>query len=253
VDRDWRAEFERTYSGSPSAVQERVWRQVFDDEYPEGLDPYSYVSVSELDRFVREVRLTNDETLVDAGCGRGGPGLFVAAATRAGLIGFDIAEAALAAARTRAQAMRIQARFVLGSFERTGLDDACADAVMSVDALLFAPDKAAALRELRRILRPGRRLVLTSWDYYRQPLGRPPQVDDHRPLLAAAGFETEAYDETEHWLERQQQTTELLLAACDELAAESGETEAETRAQLEEMAATFPTITRRVFVVARAV
>jgi len=57
VDRDWRAEFERTYTGSPSAVQERVWRQVFGDEYPEGLDPYSYVTVSELDRFVHEVRL----------------------------------------------------------------------------------------------------------------------------------------------------------------------------------------------------
>lgn len=253
MDRDWRAEFERTYAGSPSAVQERVWRQVFDDEYPEGLDPYSYVSVSELDRFVREVRLNNDEILVDAGCGRGGPGLFVAAATRAGLIGIDIAEAALAAARTRAQAMGIQAHFVLGSFERTGLDDECADAVMSVDALLFTPDKAAALRELRRILRPGGRLVLTSWDYHRQPVGRPAQVDDHRPLLAAAGFETEAYDETEDWFERQQRTTELLLEACDELAAESGETEAETRAQLEETAATFPTISRRVFVVATAV
>jgi cyclopropane fatty-acyl-phospholipid synthase-like methyltransferase len=252
VDRDWRAEFERTYAGSPSRVQERVWRKVFGDEYPEGFDPYSYVSVSELDRFVREVRLNNGETLVDAGCGRGGPGLFVAAATGARLIGFDIAEAALAAARTRAQAMGMQGQFALGSFEITGLDDACADAVMSVDALLFTPDKEAALRELRRILRRGGRLVLTSWDYHRQPVGRPPQVDDHRPLLARVGFEVNTYDETGDWSERLRRTTDLLLDACDELAAESGETEAETRAQLEEMAATLPTMSRRVFVIATA-
>lgn len=252
MDRDWRAEFERAYAGSPSAVQERVWRQVFGDEYPEGVDPYSYVSVSELDRFVREVRVNNDDILIDAGCGRGGPGLFVAAATGARLIGFDIAEAALAAARTRAQAMGMQARFVIGSFESTGLDDACADAVMSIDALLFTPDKPAAVRELRRILRFGGRLVFTSWDYHGQPVGRPPQVDDHRPLLTAAGFEALTYDETDDWFERQRRTTDLLLEACNELATESGETEGETRAQLEEVAATFPTISRRVFVVATA-
>ncbi len=85
--------------------------------------------------------------------------------------------------------MEINAQFVSSSFESTGLDYASVDAVMSVDAMLFTPDKAAALRELRRILRSGGRLALTSWDYHRQPLG-PPQVDDHRPLLAAAGFQT---------------------------------------------------------------
>jgi 2-polyprenyl-3-methyl-5-hydroxy-6-metoxy-1,4-benzoquinol methylase len=147
VDRDRRAEFERSFAGSPSVVAERVWREVFGDEYPEGVDRYSYVSVSELDRFVREVRLKSGDTLVDAGCGRGGPGLFVAAATGARLVGVDIAEAGLAAARTRAQGMGIRAEFVRGTFESTGLGDAGADAVMSVDALLFTPDKAAALRE----------------------------------------------------------------------------------------------------------
>jgi ubiquinone/menaquinone biosynthesis C-methylase UbiE len=226
---------------------------VFGDEYPEGLDPYSFVSVTELHRFVHEVRLSSDDTLVDIGCGRGGPGLFVAAATGARLIGIDIAEAALVAARARAEAMGLSAQFSLGSFEDTGLEEACADAVMSVDALLFTPDKAEALRQLRRILRPGGRLVLTSWDYHRQPAGRPPQVDDHRPLLEAAGLETVSYEETEDWRERQMRTTELLLDACAELAAETGYTEAETRAELEEMAATFATQTRRFLLVATAV
>ena len=34
---------------------------------------------------------------------------------------------------------------------------------MSIDAFHFAADPAAAIGEARRILRPGRRLVLTNW------------------------------------------------------------------------------------------
>src|SRR5689334_21977563 len=44
---------------------------------------------------------------------------------------------------------------------------------MSIDALLVAPSKQAAPREASRVLRPGGRLVLTTWDYSRQPEGRP--------------------------------------------------------------------------------
>lgn len=149
--------------------------------------------------------------------------------------------------------MGVSARFSLGSFEDTGLEEACADAVMSIDALLFAPDKAAALRQLRRSLRPGGRLVLTSWDYHSQPAGRAPQVHDHRPLFEAAGLEAVTYEETKDWRERQMRTTQSLLDASAELAAETGYTEAETRAELEEMAATFATQTRRFLLVAAAV
>jgi hypothetical protein len=41
--------------------------------------------------------------------------------------------------------------FRVGQLADTGLPDGCADVVLSVDALCFAPDRAAALSELRRI------------------------------------------------------------------------------------------------------
>ena len=250
---DWRQVFESTYASAASPTEERVWREVFGDEYPEGVDPYSFVSRTELARFAEEVRVGPGEVLADLGCGRGGAGLWVAAATGADLIGIDIAEAALVAARARAAAMgRANAKYQRGEFESTGLDDESVDAAMSVDALLFTPSKAAALVELRRILRPGGRLVLTSWDYHSQPVGRPPQVPDHRPLAEAAGLRVLAYDATDDWRERGGRVGQGLLDAVEELAAESGEPVDDVRASIVAMNATLDTMSRRFFLVAEA-
>ena len=250
---DWAKVFEAEFATPVSAVQTRVWREVFGSEYPEGVEPYSFVSRTELARFSAEVMVDGKGHLVDVGCGRGGPGLWVAAHTGARLTGVDIAASALKAAEQRARSLGIaeRARFALGSFESVPLESDSVDAVMSVDALLFAPDKQAALTELGRVLRHGGRLVFTSWDYHSQPAGRPPQVNDHRPLLIAAGFIVQAYDETADWFKRQSRADAGLLAAAEELAAESGEDVAVVRADIEKMHATVATMLRRVFVVAQ--
>jgi cyclopropane fatty-acyl-phospholipid synthase-like methyltransferase len=250
-DHDWRVRFTETFARPVSAVQERIWRQVFGAEYPEGLDIYSFVTVSELARISVEVDVGAGDVLLDMACGRGGPGIWVAAHTGARLIGVDIAETAVAAARARAaQAGLSDSAFQVGTFDDSGLADAGADAAMSIDALLFAPDKAAALAELARVLRPGGRLVVTTWDYHSQPRGRPPQVADHRPLLTDAGFETLAYDETDRWRETLSEIDRLLMANADELAEEEGADPDEVCRDLAEMGATISCMIRRVLFVA---
>jgi SAM-dependent methyltransferase len=250
--RDWATIFNDTFAASVSPVAARIWSEVFGDEYPANLDVYSYVSTSELNRFVAELRLSPGEVLADVGCGRGGPGLWVATKTGARLIGIDIAETALNAARDRALALGIaeRAEFHRGSFQDTGLSDSSINGVMSIDALLFAPDKLAAIRELARILVHRGRLVVTTWDYWRQPVGRPPQVPDHRPILEEAGFDVLAYDETTAWLQRQTRIGELMLLAADELAAETGSDPTQVRQGVEEMHARLACMTRRVLFVA---
>lgn len=233
-----------------SLIRARIWAEVYGPEYPAAADPFSYVSVSELDRFAATLAECPHEMVVDLACGMGGPGLWVAGRLGAAVTGIDPDEDSLAVARDRAAELGIPADYRPGTFDATGLPDAGADAVMSVDALLFAPDKVSAVRELARILRPGGRAVITTWDYHSQPVGRPPQVDDHRPILTEAGLTVLAYAETADWRDRQTLTTQGMLNVVEDLAQERGRDVDELRAAIEEMRATFDTILRRVLIVA---
>ena len=64
--------------------------------------------------------------------------------------------------------------------------------------------------------------MLTSWDYDSQPLGRPLEAPDHRPLLDEAGFDLVAHEDTDARRERQERYGQALLEAAEQLAAESG-------------------------------
>ena len=68
---------------------------------------------------------------------------------------------ALAATRASHFVPAGRAEFRVGQFDDTGLPDAVADGVISMDALPFAPDRRAALIELHRIMAPGARAVFT--------------------------------------------------------------------------------------------
>ena len=50
----------------------------------------------------------------------------------------------------------------MGTLQATGLDDGELDAAVCLDAIFFTPDRIAALREVRRVLRPGGRFLFTA-------------------------------------------------------------------------------------------
>ena len=250
---NWTEVFTSVFDAPPSVVSARIWTQVYGSEYPSELEPYSYITRTELAAFVTHLRLGRGQTLIDVGCGRGGPGLWVAATSGAVLLGVDISPTAVDDAAQRAIALGLgdRARFTVGTFDAIPAESGEADGLMSVDALLFAPDKAAALEELARVLRPGGRLVATTWDYSSQPAGRPPQLADHRPLLAEHGFSVLLYEETTEWEANQRRLDALLLESVEELATESGDDPDEVRQAVLEMAATVETMLRRVLIVAQ--
>jgi SAM-dependent methyltransferase len=105
---------------------------------------------------VRRAALQAGERVLDVGSGTG-----IAAAVAIGdgriVLGIDGAPAMLEVARHDVPG----ATFEVMDFKDLQFDDGSWDVVISSHALLFADDRPAALREWRRVVRPGGRLSLS--------------------------------------------------------------------------------------------
>ena len=123
-----------------------------------------------------ELRLTPGSRLLDLACGRGAYGLLIAQKAGASLIGVDFSAQALSEAREQAARMGVSnASFRIGELTAAGLPDASVEAVLCTDSIQFPDEQADAYDEIRRVLKPGGRVVLTSWE----PLDR---HDERLPL-----------------------------------------------------------------------
>jgi ubiquinone/menaquinone biosynthesis C-methylase UbiE len=171
----------------------RLYLEAFGDEYPINEPTDGYITRTELRQMADALHVGPADKIADLGCGRGGPGRWVAMATGAALIGLDISEAALEQARARARQTGITDRvsYKTGAFDATGLETASVDGAMSIDVIWAIPDKAGGFVEAARILKPKARLVFVDWERDLSPPGYPGPVNDHRPFLEAAGFEVE--------------------------------------------------------------
>jgi len=178
---------------------------------------------------VDALALSAGQLLVDLACGAGGPGLWAARESGCRLIGID--QSSIAVTRASERAVRIglgdRAVFAQGTFAATALERASVDAVMTVDAFQYAPEKPKAIDEIARVLRPGGRFALFAFELDPErvaglPLWGDP-VSDYRPLLEQAGFEVVRYDQLPNWSEQVAATYEAILAERDQLEAELGE------------------------------
>ncbi len=150
-----------------TAQSELVWRladQAYGEDYPAEVRPWGMTTFWVLGRCVSGLRVGPGHLLVDLACGRGGPGLWLARATGASLIGVDWSPVGVEAARARASHFvpADRASFIVGDLAASGLPDASADAILCLDSIFFAADRIAALREVHRLLRPAGRYVFTA-------------------------------------------------------------------------------------------
>lgn len=209
----------------------RIWREnAYLGDFPVEFAHIGFLTLSEAARLADLLRLESGHVLADLACGAGGPGLWMAQQSGATLIGVDPATAGLAAARARAERVGLAgiAEFRQGTFEQTGLDDASADAVMTIEAFQYAPDKRVALAEFARIVKPGGRVGVVCFEVDpARALGLPvlgvDPILDYTPLLAAAGFTVDAYEETPGWADRVYTTFGAVVDASEALHAEMGE------------------------------
>ena len=106
------------------------------------------------------------EQVLDLACGTGL--VSVAAAESVGpagrVLGTDLSERMVEAARERAARRGLpQLAFARMDAEQLALPDAGFDLALCALGLMYMPDPARALREMRRVLRPGGRVALAVW------------------------------------------------------------------------------------------
>jgi SAM-dependent methyltransferase len=102
--------------------------------------------------------------LLDVGCGTGSLALHLAELQRRGCVaGIDIALPYIAFARSRRRCE--SAQFMVGDASRLPYSDGGFAAALAQLSLNFVPDAAAAVREMRRVVRPGGVVAAAVWDF----------------------------------------------------------------------------------------
>ena len=185
---------------------------------PSDLDASGVLPWAALAEIAAALNLAPGQLLVDLGCGRGGYGLEIARQTGARLLGLDFSPVAVAAARDRAASGDIAGRaaFCVGDMTAIGVGTGAADAVVCIDTIMFPSAHLDALRDCRRILAPGGRLVLTSWESTNLADERNSQWARRINLtrdLAAAGFEQVDVAEKPAWREAERDLWESAIRA----------------------------------------
>ncbi len=112
----------------------------------------------------RMLHVAPGATVADIGSGTGASAVELARATGCAVVGVDLARANVdhATARALREGLDARVRFVCADAEALPLPDASVDGALCECALCLFPDKAAAAREIARVLRPGARLALSD-------------------------------------------------------------------------------------------
>jgi 2-polyprenyl-6-hydroxyphenyl methylase/3-demethylubiquinone-9 3-methyltransferase len=131
---------------------EALWQTL-----PEGLEPSDF----DLRRRFLLAHVGAGERVLDVGCAEG---RFAAELVRAGadVVGVDVAEEPLRRVRVRYPELDLR---LIDEEGQWGLEDASFDAVWAGEVIEHVADTAAWLSQVRRVLRSGGRLLLSTPDH----------------------------------------------------------------------------------------
>ena len=150
-----------------------------------------------------KVTVRPDDAVLDVGCGGGRTVSKLAAAASRGIVhGVDLSEASVTAALRFNRALVDSARVRIQQASASALPfpDATFDLVTAVETHFWWSDLAAGMREARRVLKPGGRMVVIAEFYdggkharYAEKLARYTGIavldlGQHRAMFEEAGF-----------------------------------------------------------------
>ena len=193
------------------------------DEVQPDLDPKDRLT----DVLIGRTPVSTGERVLDIGCGTGHPVLRLAAATGADVIGVTVSADQVESAKRNAwdAGLAERAEFRLADAAELPFGDDSFDAVWLVETMMYIFDKAGALAEARRVLRPGGTLVLSDYtertelsDQLREVLKEGftvsalPTAEQYGRLFAEAGFTVARTTDATPHLRRSAERIERVVA-----------------------------------------
>ncbi|WP_243788676.1 cyclopropane-fatty-acyl-phospholipid synthase family protein [Saccharopolyspora gloriosae] len=147
----------------------------WDDDDPDA-DPKDRLT----DVLLGELDLGAGDRLLDVGCGPGRPAIRAAQRTGAEVVGITVSSEQVETGNRLAAEAELagRVRFEHADAMRLPYPDASFDAAWAVESIMYLSDRPAAVREIRRVLRPGGVFVLS--DYTERTVLTP----DQRAVLA---------------------------------------------------------------------
>jgi cyclopropane fatty-acyl-phospholipid synthase-like methyltransferase len=153
------------YNTNYGNFQTELYAQIRREAFGEDIGQNSWLTAVEQDAFLEWLDLTPGTTLLDVGCGAGGPALRIAAATGCSVVGVDVHQQAVATASSlaaqRGLAERAEFR-VIDANQPLPFSGLSFDAIICIDAINHFPDRPRVVAEWVRTLKPGGRLLFTD-------------------------------------------------------------------------------------------
>jgi ubiquinone/menaquinone biosynthesis C-methylase UbiE len=150
-----------TYGQFAEALHTEVRRDTWGEEFGQS----GWITAPEQDRFIELLGLKSGQTLLDIGCGSGGPTLRFGERTGVTARGIDVHNDGITTARRQAAERGLADRVSFEVCDATGplqFDDGSFDAVMSVDAISHMPNHTKVVTEWARVIKPGGKLLFTN-------------------------------------------------------------------------------------------
>ena len=117
-------------------------------------------------RYLDWLDAPKDAAWLDLGCGTGAlTQSILARASPRTVVAIDPSADFVAHARAATSDEHVRMRFEVGDAQKIPLDDASVEVAASALVINFVPDKVAALREMKRVTKPGGLVSFYVWDY----------------------------------------------------------------------------------------
>ncbi len=205
------------YKQKKGKVVQEIYREIYGKDYPEELDIDSFVSMTDLRNIVKFLNIKPGKTFLDIGCGKAGPGLWIAREKRTNYVGIDLSEVAIELAEKRIKefGLKFKVEFYVMNLCSTSFTNNYFDGAICIDTLTYVQDKVKGINEILRILRLDASFIFTAWE-------TPTTITDYQPILQEAGFEIIIYREILNWEHRQREVYEKIIESKDILIEDMG-------------------------------